>query len=66
MRPLHGMILGLSLLALFGMSTGCQSHIGGQTLPSGYYLHDDVQYFAPPSSNTLENESVTLQRRGDT
>ncbi len=24
---------------------GCQTNIGGQTLPSGYYLRDDVQYF---------------------
>lgn len=33
---------GLGCLAL---TTGCQTVIGGQTLPSAYYLHDDVQYF---------------------
>lgn len=63
MRPLYGIIIGLSLLALFGMSTGCQSNIGGQTLPSGYYLDDDVQYHAPGSRNPLENETVKLQER---
>ena len=25
--------------------TGCQVDVGGQTLPSAYYLHDDIQYF---------------------
>ncbi|MDO4574831.1 MAG: hypothetical protein Q4D98_06415 [Planctomycetia bacterium] len=63
MRPLHGWIIGLCLAALVALSTGCQSHIGGQTLPSGYYLQDDVQYFAPGSRNPLANESVKLQAK---
>ena len=25
--------------------TGCQASMAGQTLPSPYYLNDDVQYF---------------------
>ena len=25
--------------------TGCQVDVGGQTLPSPYYLQDDIQYF---------------------
>ncbi len=40
--------LKLSLaIASVGMMafTGCQVHIAGQTLPSPYYLEDDVQYF---------------------
>ncbi len=32
--------LGVAVLA-----TGCQTTVGGQTLPSAYYLLDDVQYF---------------------
>ena len=28
-------------------STGCQVEYAGMTLPSGKYMHDDVQYFAP-------------------
>ena len=37
---------GLLLLTALGASglTGCQTTVGGQTLPSGYYLRDDVQY----------------------
>lgn len=49
-------LCGMSLVAL-GM-TGCQSSIGGQTLPSPYYLYDDVQYFAPGSEFKLSNEAA--------
>jgi hypothetical protein len=38
--------------------TGCQSSIGGQTLPSPYYLEDDVQYFAPGPEFKLSNEAA--------
>ncbi|MEO2025371.1 MAG: hypothetical protein ABGZ23_05745 [Fuerstiella sp.] len=37
-----------SLMAVISSSvllTGCQTSIGGQTLPSATYLDDDVQYF---------------------
>ena len=37
--------------------TGCQVSVGGQTLPSPYYLYDDVQYFAPGPEFKLSNES---------
>ena len=48
--------------ALFGAilavsSTGCQTTIGGQTLPSGYYLKDDVQFF-PAGPEFLLPETV--------
>jgi hypothetical protein len=39
-------------------STGCQVDIGGQTLPSGYYLTDDVQYFAPGPEFKLAKEAA--------
>ncbi len=61
MRPLYGLIIGICLAAAFSMTTGCQSHIGGQTLPSGYYLSDDVQYFSPGPRNNLQNEAAKLQ-----
>jgi len=32
------------LFASLGFS-GCQTNIGGQTLPSAWYLRDDVQFF---------------------
>lgn len=60
MRPLYGLIIGICLFAALSMTTGCQSHIGGQTLPSGYYLNDDVQYYSPGSRNTLQNETAKL------
>ncbi len=32
-------------LASVMMCTGCQVDVGGQTIPSAYYLQDDIQYF---------------------
>lgn len=52
-------LLGAGLAAL--SATGCQSHIGGQTLPSPYYLKDDVQYFAPDSQNKLAREAAAMK-----
>lgn len=37
------LVLG-GMLTFSGLS-GCQTNIGGQTLPSAYYLRDDVQFF---------------------
>ena len=63
MRPLYGLIVCLCLVAMLFLSTGCQSNIGGQTLPSGYYLDDDVQYFAPAARNPLQGESAKLKAK---
>lgn len=38
-------------------ATGCQVNVGGQTLPSPYYLSDDVQYFAPGPEFPLAREA---------
>ena len=43
---LRTLLLGLGLLACVGLS-GCQVVTGGQTLPSPYYMKDDVQYYPP-------------------
>ena len=56
-RPLRGMLAGLGLLAAMGL-TGCQVDIGGQTLPSPYYMSDDVQYFAPGPEFKLAREAA--------
>lgn len=56
--------LKLSLaIASVGMMafTGCQVHIAGQTLPSPYYLEDDVQYFPAGPENKLANETAALK-----
>jgi hypothetical protein len=44
------------------VSTGCQIETAGMTLPSPYYLRDDVQYFAPGPDFKLANEAAALQQ----
>jgi len=50
-------LLGLGLISVLGLS-GCQMDIGGQTLPSPYYLQDDVQYFPPGTQFPLSREAA--------
>lgn len=42
-------------------TTGCQVDIGGQTLPSPYYIYDDIQYFAPGQEFKLSNEADAMK-----
>ena len=49
--------LGLGMVSL----TGCQTSIAGQTLPSPYYLYDDVQYFPAGPENKLAIETTKLK-----
>lgn len=53
---------GLLMLAMLG-STGCQVDIAGQTLPSGFYQTDDVQYFAPDAEFKLSREAAALKEQ---
>jgi len=46
-----GAIVGLA-------TTGCQVDVGGQTLPSAYYLHDDIQYFPAGPEFKLSKEAA--------
>ena len=48
--------LGLAVVALG--STGCQVTESGQTLPSGWYVSDDIQYFAPGPEFKLRREAA--------
>jgi hypothetical protein len=54
---------GLRLLAIaaaiggLGL-TGCQVDVGGQTLPSAYYLQDDIQYFPAGPEFKLSKEAA--------
>ena len=52
-----------TVLAVVGLSafTGCQSQIGGQTLPSPHYLTADVQYFAPTGEMKLQRQAAVMQ-----
>lgn len=54
--------LGLLLTAGIAPSVGCQVSVAGQTLPSPYYLHDDVQYFPAGPQNKLANETAALEK----
>lgn len=42
-------------------SIGCQGDYGGQTLPSPYYLTDDVQYFPPGPEFKLSREAAAMK-----
>lgn len=61
---------GLALFAAAGMvlagASGCQTTIGGQTLPSAYYLSDDVQYFpaGPPDKLFRERQALEQYKAG--
>ncbi|HQU43329.1 MAG TPA: hypothetical protein PK867_10995 [Pirellulales bacterium] len=48
------------LAAALGLS-GCQSDIGGQTLPSPYWQTDDVQYFPPGPEFKLSREAAAMK-----
>lgn len=51
------LIAGVCLMA----SAGCQSTINGQTLPSPYYLQDDIQYFPAGPEFLLPREATALR-----
>ncbi len=55
------MVLCLLGLAAAVSSTGCQANIGGQTLPSPYYLKDDVQYYPPGTEFKLSREAAQMK-----
>ncbi len=42
-------------------ATGCQVSLNGQTLPSPYYLQDDVQYFPAGPEFKLPREAAALR-----
>lgn len=54
-------LLMAGLCVMAGGLTGCQTHIAGMTLPSGYYLHHRPQYFPPEPSFPLSRELATMQ-----
>ena len=43
-------------------SVGCQVEYGGMTLPSGRYMHDDVQYFPKGPDFPWANTQAAAQR----
>ncbi len=55
-------MLGILLAGGFAPSVGCQVSVEGQTLPSPYYLMDDVQYFPAGPENKLANETNAINK----
>jgi hypothetical protein len=51
------LVVAVSALAV----TGCQVDVGGQTLPSAYYLQDDIQYFPAGPEFKLSKEAAALK-----
>ena len=51
----------LGICSTLASVTGCQVSVAGQTLPSPYYLYDDVQYFPAGPENKLANETAALK-----
>jgi hypothetical protein len=50
--------MALSSLAI----SGCQVSMGGQTLPSAYFLRDDIQYFPKGPEFKLSREAAELKK----
>jgi hypothetical protein len=54
-------VFGLGLaVSVFG-STGCQGVYNGQTLPSPWYIGDDIQYFPPGPEFKLSREAAAMK-----
>ena len=53
-------LLGCAFVAM--AATGCQTTVGGQTLPSAYYLKDDVQYFPAGPEFLLSKQVQALEK----
>ena len=56
-RPLQFLLACLAM-AIAPWLTGCQVEVGGQVLPSAYYMQDDVQYYPPGPEFKLAREAA--------
>lgn len=59
---LQAVVLALGLVLSIGGLTGCQVDVGGQLLPSPYYITDDVQYYPPGPEFKLSGEAAAMQQ----
>ena len=65
-KSTSGRITRATAIALFAGTcligaSGCQVGINGQTLPSPYYLQDDVQYYPSGPEFKLSREAAALK-----
>jgi hypothetical protein len=59
-HPLRTLGLAFGILTGIGL-TGCQVETGSQTLPSPYYIYDDVQYHPAGSEFKLSKEAAAMK-----
>jgi hypothetical protein len=57
---LNGLLASVALCCI-AASTGCQISVAGQTLPSGFYFEDDIQYFRKGPEFKLAREAAALK-----
>jgi hypothetical protein len=53
------------LCSATSLLTGCQVEYAGQTLPSPYYLTDDIQYYAPGPEFKLAREAAAMKEQAE-
>ena len=58
---LRNTLCGLGLALATISSTGCQGVYNGQTLPSPWYLSDDIQYFPAGPRMKLWREAAAMK-----
>jgi hypothetical protein len=63
-RKLGWKLVAIALPAMT-LFAGCQAEYAGQTLPSPWYLTDDVQYYAPGSEFKLANEAAAMKEQAE-
>lgn len=51
----------LGTWGLLSAASGCQTTIGGQTLPSAHYLTDDIQFFPAGDEFLLPNQVRAME-----
>ena len=54
-------VLLLGTWGLLAAASGCQTTIGGQTLPSAHYLTDDIQFFPAGDEFLLPNQVRAME-----
>lgn len=64
-RKLCWKLTAAALWPSLSLLTGCQAEYAGQTLPSPYYLTDDVQYYAPGPEFKLANEAAAMKEQAE-
>src|SRR5262249_16658579 len=60
-----GWKLAAGALPTVALFTRCQAEYAGQTLPSPWYLTDDVQYYAPGPEFKLAREAAAMKEQSE-